>query len=316
MKLSSSLPTGQYRATVHLGIWDLAGNPLATPVTWTFRVAGENNRVIERQSIAAGSLFTLALKADHTLWAWGNNDSGQLGVTLPGGNSFDYRTPLQVNQDHNWFSVAAGGSHSAALKTDGSLWGWGLNDQGQLGDSTQETRRLPIQIGTDRDWAMVAVGYDHTLGIKQNHTLWAWGNNGQGKLGDGSEENRLAPIQIGNAPNWFEIGVGRNHTLGLKLDGTLWSWGGNLYGQLGDGTRDSRAVPTQIGSASDWVHVGAAAAGSFSFGLKADGSLWGWGGNGSSGQLGVYRQPGIVNSVADQSSPVPIGSEKSWELDP
>jgi alpha-tubulin suppressor-like RCC1 family protein len=182
--------------------------------------------------------------------------------------------------------IATGNWHSLGIKSDGTLWAWGQNSTGQLGDGTTTNRTSPVQIGTDNTWSKIAAGGTHSLGIKSDGTLWAWGRNGTGQLGDGTITAKLAPVQIGVATDWSQISGGQSHSLGIKDDGTLWAWGRNNIGQLGDGTTTQRTTPRQIGTATNWSQVDAG--NDFSMGLKSDGTRWGWGtNNGAFGDCGI-----------------------------
>ena len=212
---------------------------------------------------------TLAVKSDGTLWAWGNNYEGQLGTGTVGEQ---LPSPLQVGTASNWAMVACGQYHTLAMKSDGTLWGWGRNGNGQLGDGTGTTTNSPVQVGTANNWVTVASGAYHALALKSDGTLWAWGHNGVGQLGDGSTTQRLSPVQVGTANNWATVACGAGHTLAVKGDGTLWGWGDNQYGQLGDGTTTQRLSPVQVGTASNWATVGG---GQYhTLALKSDGTLW------------------------------------------
>jgi hypothetical protein len=186
--------------------------------------------------------------------------------------------------------VAAGANHTVALRGDGTLWAWGDNSSGQLGDGSISRRTAPVQIGSATNWVGVAAGANHTVAPRGDGTLWAWGYNSSGQLGDGSTTPRTAPVQIGSATNWVGVAAGANHTVALRGDGTLWAWGDNGFGQLGNGSTTQRNAPVQIGSATDWVGV---AAGIYhTVALRGDGTLWAWGYNGS-GQLGDGLDPGV-----------------------
>src|SRR3989338_2030534 len=147
----------------------------------------------------------------------------------------------------NWSSVSAGEHHTAAIKTDGTLWAWGYNASGRLGDGTTTTNRTaPTQIGTATTWSSVSAGYYHTTAIKTDGTLWAWGYNElYGQLGDGTTTNRTTPIQIVAETTWSSVSAGYYHTTAIKTDGTLWAWGYNASGRLGDGTTTDKTTPTQ-----------------------------------------------------------------------
>jgi alpha-tubulin suppressor-like RCC1 family protein len=246
-------------------------------------------------TIAAGADHTLALTSDGSLRAWGGNYRGQLGD----GTSTDRYLPEQVGSGYG--AVAAGGGqflveveggHSVALKSDGSLWAWGWNGYGQLGDYTTTDRSSPERIGGG--YIAVAAGQSHTVALKPDGSLWAWGDNYYGQLGNGTNWDHPWPTYIGSG--YAAVTAGRFHTLAIKTDGSLWAWGFNYRGQLGDGTTTQRNAPVQIGSgfsavAAGFVHTVA---------VKSDGSLWAWGDNGS-GELGD-------GTTTQSNTPVQIGS--------
>jgi len=241
-------------------------------------------------AVSAGSFHTLAIKTDGSLWAWGWNGTGQLGD----GTTTDRSTPVQILTDVA--AVAAGKSndqraHTLALKTDGSLWAWGNNRNGQLGDGTTTDHLTPVQVLTGV--AAVAAGYYHTLALKTDGNLWAWGFNGDGRLGDGTTTTRqLTPVQI--LTGVAAVAAGFHHSLALKTDRSLWAWGWNGSGRLGDGTTTDRLTPVQV------LTGVVAVSGGFLHTLarKTDGSLWAWGGN-EYGRLGDGTTTGRL-------SPVPV----------
>ena len=182
-----------------------------------------------------------------------------------------------------WQSISALKFHRLALKTEGTLWSWGSNQNGQLGDGTYIDKNVPTQIGTATNWQSISGGEGHSLGVKTDGTLWTWGDNNYGQLGDGTNINKYLPTQIGTATNWQSVSGGNRHSLGVKTDGTLWTWGDNNDGQLGDGTNLGKNVPTQIGTATNWQSVSGAVVSAAA--IKTDGTLWTWGWN-FFGQLG------------------------------
>ena len=202
----------------------------------------------------------------------------------------------------DWKMIKAGYYHTVGIKADGSLWAWGDNTYGQLGDGSITQRNSPVQIGSSTNWSSIAAGGLHNIATKTDGSLWAWGRNGSGELGDGSTAQRNSPVQIGSSTNWSSIAAGGYHTIAKKTDGSLWAWGDNYFGQLGDVSTTQRNSPVQIGSSTNWSLI---AAGAYhTIATKTDGSLWAWGYNGL-GQLGD-------GSNTHRNSPVQIGSSTNW----
>jgi alpha-tubulin suppressor-like RCC1 family protein len=192
----------------------------------------------------------------------------------------------------------------AAIKTDGTLWAWGRNLDGELGDNTSVNKSSPVQIGVLTNWSQVSAGNAQTTAVKTDGTLWTWGNATDGRLGNNTNTvNKSSPIQVGALTNWSQVSTGSAFTVSVKADGTLWAWGRNGDGQLGDGTVILRSSPVQVGALTTWSQ---ASAGSISIAsaVKTDGSLWSWGNN-SNGDLGD-------GTVVKRSSPVQIGALLSW----
>jgi len=193
---------------------------------------------------------SLAIKTDGTLWSWGQNTSGQLGL----GDTVNRSSPVQVGTLTNWKEVSSASASVMAIKTDGTLWAWGDNNSGQLGlgDSGSGTQRSsPVQVGTLTNWLKVAGGYYNVLAIKTDGTLWAWGRNVNGQLGLGDTSNRSSPVQVGVLTNWAEA-AGGFHSIVVKTDGTIWGWGLNSNGQLGLNNITSYSSPKQIGALTTW----------------------------------------------------------------
>ena len=252
-------------------------------------------------SVSAGYYHTAGVKSDGTLWAWGYNNSGQLGD----GTATTYRNaPYQINSDGKWVAVAAGHYHTLGLKADGMLWTWGQNDWGQLGDGTAVNRNAPQKLlWRGNKWAAVAGGVGHTAGITGDGTLWAWGRNDFGQIGDKSYVEKPLPVKIGD-PRWVALEAGGLHTVGLKSDGSLWAWGYNTFGQLGNGTSGNDSnMPLSIATGTTWKSVDAGLR--HTVAVKSDGSLWAWGYN-------LYGQLGD-NSVTQRTLPVSIAAGTTWK---
>ncbi|WP_254634769.1 copper amine oxidase [Paenibacillus sp. GbtcB18] len=234
------------------------------------------------KEVRAGNNFTLALKQDGTVWAYGKNSDGQLGI-----GTKDYSLkPLQVLGISDIVAIDAGDDFGAALSSDGSLWVWGNGAYGALGQGDKADQLLPVRYPLDnvQDFA---VGSDRIY-VLADGFLYGSGSNTSGKLGDGTTTTRLSPTFI-NISNVADIDAGDTQTLVLKTDGTVWAWGQNTNGEVGDGTKQNAKVPVQVIDTSalpltDVIAIDAG--GTHSHALKADGTLWSWGSN-ASGQLGT-----------------------------
>ena len=195
--------------------------------------------------------------------------------------------PERVETDSDWRSVTAGNTRTCALRNDDSLWCWGNNVKGQLGDGTVETRPSPVQVEAGSTWRTVDAGYFHTCGIRRDGTLWCWGENFAGQLGDGTTGTmRTNPTPVGQDADWAQVAVGDYHTCARRKDESIWCWGDNNYGQLGDGTLGAdqgKAVPVQISSKPRWLDL--TTGNDHTCSLMDNDSLWCWGRN-DYGQLG------------------------------
>jgi alpha-tubulin suppressor-like RCC1 family protein len=229
-----------YNGAGNLGDGTTTGSTMPVQVSGLTDVAG----------IAAGGEHTIVVKTDGTVWTWGWNFYGQLGaettetcysVTTPCSS-----TPVQVSGLTDVTAVAAGQYHSIALKTDGTVWAWGYNKYGQLGDGTTTDSTTPVQISGLTDVTAIAAGSLHTIALKPDGTVWAWGANSAGKLGDGTTTDSATPVQVSGLTDVAGIAAGGEHTIVVKTDGTVWTWGWNFYGQLGDTTTTDRYTPVPV----------------------------------------------------------------------
>lgn len=182
-------------------------------------------------------------------------------------------------------AVAAGYSHSLALKADGTVWAWGGNHVGQVGNGTQVDQLTPVQVLTGA--VAIAANDVHSLAVKGDGTVWAWGYGQFGRLGDGTGATRTSPVQVIGITNAVAVAAGATHSLVVKADGTVWAFGDNTAGALGDGTTTQRLSPVQVLGMRGVVAV--AAGQDYSVALQSDtagqGAVWTWGKN-ASGQLG------------------------------
>lgn len=230
------------------------------------------------------------VKNDGTLWMWGANTNGELGL----GGTANINTPTQLGGDTDWGMVACAINSTIAIK-NGKLYAWGLNNYGQLGLGDTTDRTTPTQVGSFTDWTYVAMFGQHAAAIRGG-MLYKWGRNNLGQLGLYDTNNRLEPVRIGSATDWGHVACGTYHTLGIR-SGKLYAWGYNGDGQLGLGNNTQYNYPVQVGSATDWSKV--SAGDSFSIGLRAT-DLYGWGNNGA-GQAGL-------GTLSSSTTPVLVGS--------
>jgi alpha-tubulin suppressor-like RCC1 family protein len=260
----------------------------STPVT-TF-LGGTNWK-----SVACGYYHTTAIKTDGTLWTWGQNSYGTLGINASGNRT----TPVTTFAGGtNWKFVACGRFFTAAIKTDGTLWTWGRNNSGRLGDNTIIARSTPVTTflgGTN--WKQVDGGSEHTAAIKTDGTLWTWGNNSFGQLGINDTTSRSTPVTtFAGGTNWKSVVCGNDYTAAIKTDGTLWTWGYNGYGILGinasGGTRIT-PVTTFLGG-TNWKSVSGGLL--HTAAIKTDGTLWTWGYN-YTGELGINNEFNRITPV-------------------
>jgi alpha-tubulin suppressor-like RCC1 family protein len=256
-------------------------------------------------NVSTGGGHSLAVRTNGTAWAWGCNNSGELGDnTFPNKSS-----PVSVAGGFtDWCGASAGDTHSLAVRTNGSAWSWGSNTSGNLGDNTTANRSSPVSVvGSFNDWRSADAGVNFNLAVRTNGSAWAWGRNNCGQLGDNTTANKSSPVSVvGGFSDWCSVSAGRYHSLGIRVGGAVWAWGSNGSGRLGDGTTTSTSSPVSVvGAFADWC--GVSAGGYHSLAVRTNGTAWAWGAN-TSGALGD-------NTTVAKSSPVSVvGGFTNWRL--
>jgi len=262
---------------------------------------GELTDIVE---ISCLQVTTLGLHKNGTIRAWGTGTSGQLG----NGAAQSSAVPVQVKSTdgngvfENAVAVSAGHMHACALKSDGTVWVWGLNDRGQLGNgSTVKKSVLPVQVkspdgkGVLDNVISIAAGVGHCLAVQKDGTVLGWGENVVGQIGDGTTTDRYLPVKVSGIENAVKVFTGWHFSYALCKDGSLWAWGYNVFGQLGDGTVYDRHQPVRVkspdgkGFFADAAEVSGGAL--HVFVITTDGTLWACGGN-HFGQLGIGKPGG------------------------
>jgi alpha-tubulin suppressor-like RCC1 family protein len=193
--------------------------------------------------VSTGQGHTCGIRAPGVLYCWGRNTEGELG--LGQGASIQIRSPVRVGDDTDWLRVSAAENETCALKSNGTLWCWGGNPDGQLGLGDRVRRDLPARVGSRSDWDTVALSTFHACGLA-NGELWCWGRNTEGQLGTGDGDDRLAPTRIGSDRDWTSVSVGAFFTCALKTGGSAWCTGANDEGQLGVGDVERRYTLTPV----------------------------------------------------------------------
>ena len=279
--------------------------------------SGNSNAVIQSSPVQVGSATDWAIPCQfngdpsqvgaitttNKLYMWARNYEGACGFS----EAAFISSPVQVGSLTDWGNTygkfSAGSVGSANVKTDGTLWAWGQNTEGEGGDGSTSSRNSPVQIGSLTNWNRISFGQWSVAAIKTDGTLWAWGKNQYGELGQGNTTKYSSPVQVGSATNWAHISMNKS-MWAINTDGELYTCGNNDNGQLGHGNTTNISSLTQVGSLTDWRYIDGTAISCIA--TKTDYTLWGWGGG---------RAGGLDNgNTTDRSSPVQIGSDAIWEI--
>ena len=266
--------------------------------------------------------FTLAVKADGTVWAWGMNQYGQMGNgTVNPLSGPQVAVPVQVSNSgaggaiNHPLQVTCGYQFGAALATNGTVWTWGSGSHGELGNGTTGSSYASTQVPGLTNVTAISAGWFHILALKSNRTAWAWGNNSNGELGDGTTFNQSNAVQVLNVSIIVGVSGGDSHSSALAADGTVWKWGRNDLGELGNGTTNAGANPFPAKLLVDKFGAGfsnivmVSARDYHNIAVKADGSVWMWGAN-DQGQCG----DGTTNSVWRPSPVIGLGPRAGLRL--
>lgn len=288
-------------------VWAWGGNPSGelgfSPDTFRYRSEpGQVPGIADVKAISAGGTYCLALKTDGTVWGWGNNMYGQLGdgSSLPNRDS-----PVQVSGLTGIVSIAAsGGNISAAVKDDGTVWAWGLNDYGELGPSIGTTLIAPVQLPGLSDAASVACGLSHIVVLRKDGTVWSIGRNIDGELGNGSATSTQSGVQTIGLSDVTSVGAGGNRSVARKGDGSVWTWGANEQGQCGDGSYSSRRMPAKVYGDPGFTQVCGGAG--HAVALGPEGTVWAWGMN-NLGQVGD-------GTTWDRHTPVNVAASTRFKM--
>jgi alpha-tubulin suppressor-like RCC1 family protein len=283
----------------------VAGNYYDDLVRWrtTTSLISSGKGVAKVKDAATGYMYhSCAIRIDDTLWCWGYNSDGAVGSNDT--VNYEQRTPVQVSGGGRWKKVYGNFYTMCGLKMDSTLWCWGTNTGGQVGDGTTVNKYVPTQVSGGGSWKFVAVGYNNVCGIKSDDTLWCWGHNYYNAVGNGSSAATVTvPTQVSGGGTWKSVVIAPTYTCAIKSDDTLWCWGYNHVGQLGVGSTLDKNIPTQVSGGGTWLKV----SGDYfsTCGIKLDGTLWCWGGNWY-GQLGI-------GSTAEKTVPTQVSGGGVWK---
>jgi alpha-tubulin suppressor-like RCC1 family protein len=247
--------------------------------------------------------FNCAVRTDHTLWCWGANRYGQLGITA---QRFAVNIPTQVGRRATWAQVSAGNQHACAIRTDHSLWCWGANFYGELGIGSadgHDEQDSPIRVGTKYDWTQVAAGFRYNCAIRAGQTLWCWGNDADGETGTGAVARKVTvPTRVPGS-GWTDVSLRHSATCAVKAAHGLWCWGDNSASQLGLGsTGGTKDIPVRVGNSDRWAQVSAGTGYACAIGTDASLTCWGSGGE---GQLGT--------GTPSADTPTPTATGNQWQ---
>jgi alpha-tubulin suppressor-like RCC1 family protein len=253
--------------------------------------------------ICAGEAHALAQRSDGSLWGWGCNGDGRIAD----GTAINRSSPVSVvGGITDWIQFSTGNNHSGAIRCDGTLWTWGLNDHGQLGDGTVIDKSSPVSVvGGFCDWCQTSIGSRFQVALRTNGTAWTWGCGGDGRLGTNEIVDRSSPVSVvGGITDWCRVAAGFSHVTVIRSDGMAWVWGLNAQGRIGTGDTVNYSSPVSVvGGFIDWCQIDDADRGPVA--LRTNGTAWAWG-DSLQGRLGN-------GNFVNRSSPVSVvGGFNDW----
>ena len=279
-------------------------------VTWTGATGGTTFTGVSK--LDAGEIHDCLIKTDGTLWCWGTDGRGELGLGSP--DSIE-EAPVQVGTETDWVDVTTGEDNTCGIRDTASnrtLWCWGSENDGVLGngvDNGNGEQQSPIQIGAAVNWNNVSCGGSwgfsgFCCATQTDNTLWCWGNDEDGQTAQGAAgTDVLSPTQVGTDTNWDKVSVGHDHACAIRTNGTIWCWGENGDGPIGNNSTADADVPTQENtSATDWQSV--VAGGDTTCAIKTNNQLWCWG-QGTDGSHGL-------GNTSDTLVPTQVGTDTDW----
>jgi alpha-tubulin suppressor-like RCC1 family protein len=252
----------------------------------------------------SSQLHSLAVRTNGTAWAWGRANYGILGDN----STVNKSSPVLILGGFtDWCQLSGGTNHSLGVRTNGTAWGWGVKDSGEIGDNqTAVNRSSPVSVvGGFTDWCQVAAGINHSLGVRTNGTAWGWGQGGNGRLGNNSTADTSSPVSVvGGFTDWCQVSGGYKFSLAVRQNGTAWGWGYNVCGRLGNNTTVSTSSPVSVvGGFTDWCQV--ETGGGHSLGVRQNGTAWAWG-------RSCYGSLGDNTDVAKSSPVSVVGGFTDW----
>ena len=251
------------------------------PITWS-PISITAARTFSK--IAIGTDHGISIDRNGRVFGWGRNQYGEIGNNT----LVSKRSPVSILGTNKTFcKISSGFGYNLAIDKNGRVWGWGYNNNGQLGDNTPVSKLTPVSIlGAVKTFCKISAGQYHSASIDKNGRGWTWGYNNFGQLGDNSVTSRLTPVSISGAVKTFcHISASQFHTMAIDLRGRAWGWGLGSNGRIGDNTITSRRTPVSVaGAVKTFCKI--AAGFDYSLGIDKNGRIWSWGGNGN-GQLGI-----------------------------